>query len=146
MAWWIPALLTQWGNSGDEARRIAAVAPLGIETLARITSRALFGYPLGSKFNDTSLTGIPGLPGLAMIATGMAVAIGFAIVRRTREPAARPGLRAETWLLVAMALATPIGMILLSLEPGKSLLLARNLICSLPAVAVLAAIPCRGPR
>ena len=141
VVWWLPALITQWGNSGDEARRIDALAPLAIDTLARITSRSLIGYPLGSKFNDTSLTGIPGLPGLAMIAVGMAIAIGFAIARRTKGRAREPRPRAETVLLVAMALATPIGLILLSLEPGKSLLLSRNLICSLPAVAVLAALP-----
>lgn len=47
-------------------------------------------------------------------------------------------------LLAACTVATPVGLVLLSLEPGKTLLLPRNLISSVaPAAALLAVVIAR---
>lgn len=140
LAWWIPSFLTQWSHSGSEARRIGNLAPLAASTLSNISIRALVGHPLWSSLQTTPTSAIPGSAALAMIATGLALSLGLAFIgwlRGSRH--LRPG--SETTLLVAYSLATPIGLILLSLEPGKTLLLPRNLICSLPAVAALVAVP-----
>lgn len=140
VAWWIPSLLTQWGHAGSEARRIGNLAPLSLSTLSDISTRALIGHPLKSSLQTTPTGLIPGRPALIMILAGLALA-GIALAvgwSRERRRPARP--RAETLLLAACALATPVGLVMLSLEPGKTLLLPRNLICSVPPFAALLAL------
>ena len=133
---WVPSFVTQFGHAGDEARRIADQAPLALHTFSRIIPRALVDHP----FQDLEL--VPGRLGLVLIAVGLLVAAGAAV----RDAAnCDRGWRAalsptrEGWLIIAVAGATLLGLTMASLQPHRSLLLSRNLISSLPAVAVLVA-------
>ena len=141
VSWWIPSFVTQWGHSGSEARRIGNLAPLAVSTLSNITTRALVGHPLWSSLQTTPTSTIPGTPALAMILAGIAIALLAGVITWLRSDPRSLRLRPETVLLAMCAVATPIGLVLLSLEPGKTLLLPRNLICSLPATAALLAVP-----
>jgi len=140
VAWWIPAFVTQWGHSGSEARRIGNLAPLAISTLSNITTRALVGHPLWSSLQTTPTKAVPGTLALVMIIAGLAIALAAALFDWSRSQSRSLRPRAETMLLIACSLATPVGLVMLSLEPGKTLLLPRNLICSVPPVAALVAV------
>lgn len=146
VAWWIPSLVTQWGHAGDEAGRIGALAPLSVSTLTNIVPRALIGHPLWSGLQTVPTSEVPGTAGLALILAGLVVAAvaGMAMPAVAPTGARRP--RPETVLLLMLALATPVGVVLLSLEPGRTLLLPRNLICSLPAAAGLVGLLVTRPR
>ncbi|MCX6390082.1 MAG: glycosyltransferase family 39 protein [Solirubrobacterales bacterium] len=133
---WLPWLGTQIGNSSDELHRIAAGAPLSLETLVRISERSLIGHPL------TDLARIPGQLATVAIAVGVLSAACYsaisAIRRRQRGELGRP--TDLTLLLFAVAASAPLLAVLLSLQPGQSMLLPRNLFVSLPAVMLLVGI------
>ena len=141
VVWWVPSFVTQWGHSGSEAQRIGNLAPLALSTLSNITTRALVGHPLWSSLQTTPTKAVPGTLALAMIIAGLLITLAPALIEwlRHRPRSLRP--QAETVLLIACSLATPVGLVMLSLEPGKTLLLPRNLICSVPPVAALVAVP-----
>jgi hypothetical protein len=124
---WVPSYLVQQDHSGDEARRIAALAPPSLEYFARANAQMTFGQPFAS------LRDIPGKAATAVAIALLACAVVAAVVRAVRGH--RPGARVV--LVVLLAVATPIGIGLLSLPGDRSFLLPRNLIPSLPAVAVL---------
>jgi hypothetical protein len=133
--------VTQWGNSADEARRIAFLAPLSASTLGEVVSRALIGHPLWSSLRTIDLRLVPGTIGLVLIAAGFGGAVAVGLWRWASQGRSLKPPRAETVLLVMLAVAAPAGLILFSLQPHKSLLLPRNAISSVPAALVLVAIP-----
>ena len=141
VAWWVPSFVTQWGHSGSEAQRIGNLAPLAISTLSNITTRALVGHPLWSSLQTTPTKAVPGRLALMMIIVGLVIALAAALFDWTKSQTRSLRPRAETVLLIGCSLATPVGLVMLSLEPGKTLLLPRNLICSVPPVAALVALP-----
>jgi hypothetical protein len=86
------------------------------------------------------LDGLLGEAGVALSvgAVVIALASGVASVLSARRSSGTlPRPNATTWLIVALALTTLVGLILASLQPHRSLLLSRNLMASLPAWAVL---------
>jgi hypothetical protein len=91
------------------------------------------------------LSSLPGPAGLWLLGGAFALGIAGLIVRvATRRPPARQ--RERTVLVVLWALAAPVGAALYSFL-GSDLFLARNLITSLPALAlVFAALLTRLPR
>lgn len=140
VSWWIPSLITQWGHSGSEARRIGNLAPLSVETLWDVSTRALIGHPLKSSLQATPPSVIPGTAAVVMILAGLAIVFVASLAGAVRS-GARPGRpRAEVVLLAVCAVATPVGIVLLSLEPGKTLLLPRNLISSVAPTAALLSV------
>jgi hypothetical protein len=124
---WLPSYIVQQRHSADEAHRIAALAPPSLEYFARVTAQVMVGQPFAS------LRAVPGLvPGL-LVGLTIAAALVAAIVRARRG--ARPSARGT--LVILLALATPLGIAALSLRPDVSFILPRNMIASLPALAVL---------
>src|SRR3954452_20796329 len=123
---WLPSFLLQQSHSGDEARRIALLAPPSIGYFVRVLGQVSFGQPF------VSLRAVPSraalVAGLLALAVGLVAAVLRA--RRVRRPAG-------VVLIVLLALATPVGIGLLSAVPHRSLLLPRNLIASTPAIALL---------
>jgi uncharacterized membrane protein len=136
IAAWLPWLTKQVANSSDELHRIAAAAPLTPQTLGQMMQRLLIGHPL------TDWTRVPGKLSTLSICTGLlivliALAIGWV---KTGDSVEQSKVSLKTWLLAAMAAAAPIAALVVSLQPGQSMLLARNLLVSLPALLLLAAL------
>ena len=132
---WLPSFITQFGHAGDEARRIADQAPLAASTLERMVTRAAIGHPF------VGLAALPGTIAEVLAVVGVAIAIASAaveLVGRRRQEGSLPSPSAKTWLIVALAATTFLGLIIASLQPHRSLLLTRNLMASLPAWAILA--------
>jgi hypothetical protein len=125
---WLPSYIVQQRHSADEAHRIAALAPPSVAYFARVMAQVMVGQPF------VSLRAVPGLvPGL-LVGLTLAAALVAAAVRAGYG--ARPSARGA--LVILLALATPLGIAALSLRPDVSFILPRNMIASLPAVAVLA--------
>jgi hypothetical protein len=130
---WIPSYLLQQSHSSDEARRIAAFAPPSLEYLAEITARVQVGHPF---------IGLKDLPGraVATLAVGVIVlAAAAAVVRLWRRGRGALRLSSPVVLIGLLAVATPAGVALISVRPGMSFMLARNLSPSLVAIALLVA-------
>jgi Dolichyl-phosphate-mannose-protein mannosyltransferase len=125
---WIPSYIVQQGHSADEARRIELLAPQSFEHLTRVHGQLLFGQPF------VGFGAVPGWPALLLATAVLAIALAAAAFRTFRG--ARPTARGV--LVVLLAAATPVGIFLLSVPPEQSFLLPRNLIASLPAIAVVA--------
>jgi hypothetical protein len=124
---WIPSYLVQQDHSADEARRIAALAPPSLDYFARANAQMAVGQPFAS------LRDVPGRAAVVIAVALLAAAVVAAIVRAIRGR--RPGARVV--LVILLAVATPLGIGMLSLPGDRSFLLPRNLIASLPALAVL---------
>ncbi len=131
--WWLPSFSTQWGHAGDEARRIAYLAPLSLDSVWQVVSRASVGSPIWTSIRTIALTEVPGTVGLALIISGLLVALATALANRS---GGRP--KDTTWLLGCAAIAAPAALVVMSLEPDHSMLLPRNAIASLPAAIALA--------
>ena len=124
---WIPSYLVQQGHSADEARRIAVLAPPSVEYFARANAQVTFGQPFAT------LRDVPGRAAAVLAVLVLAAALLAAGVRAWRRDP--PGARMV--LVILLAVATPLGIAALSLPGDRSFLLPRNLIASLPALAVL---------
>ncbi|HZC15102.1 MAG TPA: glycosyltransferase family 39 protein, partial [Thermoleophilaceae bacterium] len=130
---WIPSYLVQQSHSSGEARRISDLAPPSVEYFADINARVLIGHPF-VRLRD--------LPGTLAAAVGIGVIVLAslaALVRAWRRR--REGLRLSSpiTLMTLLAVATPVGIGLLSLPPDFSFMLPRNLSPSLPAAALVVA-------
>jgi 4-amino-4-deoxy-L-arabinose transferase-like glycosyltransferase len=124
---WVPSYLVQQGHSGDEAERIAALAPPSLEYFARANTQVLLGQPFAS---------LDDVPGTAAVVVALAVIVAATALAAARaRRGGRPGARGV--LVIALAAATPVGIGLLSLPPDHSFLLPRNMSASLPALAVV---------
>ena len=140
---WLPSLAEQVGNSSDELARLAAAAPLSLDTLGKLIWRSLIGNPF------VPLDRVPGTPAVYAIALGAAVAAGFAIARALAwfRLADRPAPRATTVLVALIALAPLALALIVSLQPGQSMLLPRNVLVGLPAaLALISALLVAPPR
>jgi uncharacterized membrane protein len=136
---WLPSFLLQEKHSADEARRIALYQPASWHLLGKMILQLLFGHPF------VPLTHLPGtlatVVGLAVILAAIAAAAGRAW--RAHE---RPRLSSPVTLVALLAVATPIGVGIVSLRPNMSFMIARNLIASLVPAAVLMGWLLTSPR
>lgn len=123
---WLPSYLLQQSHSGDEARRIALLAPPSVGYFVRVLGQVTFGEPF------VSLRAVPGRAALVLGLVALGAGLVAAVVRGRHE---RPSSGAM--LVILLALATPVGIGLMSSLPDRSFLLPRNLIASTPAIALL---------
>lgn len=130
---WLPAYLEQRRNEGIDA--IDALYDLTAGELARGTVQVVGGLPF------EPLRDVPGAVGLA--ALGAAVAIGLAALAadllqgRVPDPGgAAPPRSASVGLAAALAVAAPVGIVVYGLV-GTSIYAPRNLLASLPGIALL---------
>jgi hypothetical protein len=120
---WLSSAQIQFDHSSTETQRLAEHFPLQIDTLARMVTGVLPGDPLGRSHEIA-----------VWVTVGVALAAGLIGARRTRESSG--GRSPTATLLPLLALATPVGIVLYSVQPDTSLLLPRNLSASLPAFAL----------
>jgi mannosyltransferase len=128
---WLPSYLLQQKHSADEARRIALYAPASLHLFETINAQALVGHPF------VALDELPGTWAVALAVTVIALASLAAVVRVWRRRGANLRLSSPVALVALLAVATPVGVVALSLRPGMSFMLPRNLSPSLVPVALL---------
>jgi 4-amino-4-deoxy-L-arabinose transferase-like glycosyltransferase len=117
---WLPSFLLQESHSADEGRRIALYAPASLTLFGQINAQELAGHPFAL------LSSVPGSVELAM-AIGAVVLAGAAAATRARRRRTWPRRSAPGSLIVLLAFAAPAGVALVSLRPGMSFMIARNL-------------------
>jgi 4-amino-4-deoxy-L-arabinose transferase-like glycosyltransferase len=120
---WLPHL------RGKALGVIGQLQPLTADNVIRDLPRALAGYPYAS------LRAIPTRLGLVAVVGCLLVGVAWALARRSRDGAG-PASSPKFGLLVALALATPIGLLLYSML-RTDLWLARGLYASIPAAALV---------
>ena len=116
-------------------------------TTVRITvEHWLVGHPF--TYPDTGLRALPGWIGLVPFALGLAVALAGLVLRlRERRPGSWPAIDRRVVLVVVLALATPVGELVVS-ALSTNLFGVRNLAASWPglALALAALLAAPGPR
>jgi hypothetical protein len=128
---WVPSFLEQARNSADEARRIDLMSPLTASNLADTWTESFVGHPYDS-LRDQPGRFVVVVLGVGLAAVVLALVAGGSWVRRPELRRPRHG-----GLLLALALAAPVFIVLYSLRPDKSFLLARNLSVSVPYAVLL---------
>ena len=128
---WLPSFLEQAGNSGDEARRIELMSPLTASNFAETWVTGFLGHPYDALAKQPGTAVVVLLVG-GIIALVLALAFGGARVRAPDRPVPR-----HVGLLLVCAVAAPVAIVLYSLAPDRSFLLARNLIVSVPYAVLL---------
>ncbi len=129
---WVPSFLLQARHSSDEAKRLSLLSPLTLSNVEEAVGKALAGHPF------VALREIPGRSALAVLAillVSVAVALGFQWARQERRAMPRAGSPAT--LLALLALFPLAAIVLYSLQPDTSFLLARNLSVAVPYALVL---------
>ena len=122
---WLPSFVTQ--SDDNASNRIDSFAPLSAESFVRDWLKSVDGHPF------IPLRDLPGRPAELLFCVVVAVALVVALVRFFRD---RDRPRDGLALVAAVALATPVGLLLYSLA-AKSIVLPRNMTASLPAAALL---------
>jgi mannosyltransferase len=129
---WITGLIADLQS--PTTKILAALEPLSVHTVLTSLSRWSLGYP----FTKIRLSSLPGVPALALIAGGAAIAIiGGLVAGRDRRRSRQP-LDPRLVLIVGLALAAPIGEVFVS-AVGTDVLGIRNLAVSWPAFALVVA-------
>jgi mannosyltransferase len=113
---------------------LSALLPFTGDFVLTSVSRWSLGYPN----NTVSLSSMPGVPALALITAGVAIAIAAWLVAHRSRSAYRGGLDPRLVLVVGLALAAPLGEAVVS-ALGSNVLGTRNLAPSWPALALLIA-------
>jgi hypothetical protein len=129
---WAPWAVTQFGHAGSELERIGLLQGSKVETAVQIPVTLLAGAPTvgfapGPFLVAAVLLGF----GLLLAAVGLVIRVG--------RSGWRPRWTPELLLMVGLAIAAPLVMVIVSLQPDKSMLLARNALPSLPAILILVA-------
>lgn len=129
-----PLLAEQFGHASEYLSRMEAVAPLTVNTVGKIVAQALIGQPFAY------LNEVPGWVGIALVACGGLLALVFAAKRlQLPDGGFKEWLKTEKGLVAILACATPLMLVAVSLIPGQSILMTRNLIPSVPFLLTLAA-------
>jgi mannosyltransferase len=129
---WISSYVLQQQHSGDEATRVAALSPPSFARFTDIDVRLVLGHPF------FPLSEIPGRVPVAIALAVIAVALAVA-ARRAWRARDRARLSSRPLLIGLLAVASPVGVGLVSLRPHMSFLLMRNYAASLPAAALIIA-------
>jgi uncharacterized membrane protein len=124
---------------GKSLAVIGVLEPLNAHNVLTDLPRPIVGYPYAS------LQAIPGTVGLIAILCSLAVG-AVALLQHRRTPAAhtRPGSGGR-WLILALALATPVGLLLYSMI-GTDLWTPRGLYASAPTGALIVGALLAAPR
>ena len=136
---WLPAL--EHHTSSTAVQTISNVHPFVLGAVRTDVLHWAIGHPF------IALGDLPGAAGLALLAAGAVLGLigaGWAVARQ-RQRGALPRPRSSTVLIVLLALAAPVGAALYS-AIGNSVFLPRNLIGSLPALAVAVGMLVTSPR
>jgi Dolichyl-phosphate-mannose-protein mannosyltransferase len=135
---WLPSFIDQQDLSAAQGRIFTRRFPLTVDTVLNMFGRVFPGAGEPS-FLVVPLREVPGRGVVAVVWVALGATVIAAIVRQARRPpaAGSNATRPMLALLVALALVTPLAMILYSAKPHTSWLLARNLSASLPAFALL---------
>jgi len=139
---WIPGFVAD--NNSPTTSILSALQPFTPGAVRSAIEHWAVGYPY------LRLSVVPGEVGLALICAGIAVAVIAVAIRlvRSRQPIAETLRRIPppVYLVVALALATPVGEAIFS-AVGTNLLGARNLNASWPglALATAALLAAAGP-
>ena len=120
---WLPSFLDDRTAGFQSA--IENISPLTLSFFVRSLGIAFLGNPY------VGLRELPGWPALVLCAAGLLLALAGAVAVRERL-----GVGPRLALVVAMALATPIGAALYSI-PFTSVYVPRTLLASLPALCLL---------
>jgi len=129
---WFPSFLIQARHSADEAKRLAEITPVSLSNVGEAVGKALFGHPF------VALRDLPGRLAIALLAALLVLAlIAVAVGERRAGHRFKPKLSTRGALLVLLAVAPPLGIVLYSLRPDTSFLLARNLSGAVPYALVL---------
>lgn len=141
---WVPSLIDDFNSPSQDI--IGFLAPFSFRSFVDFTTSASFGSPLGGGLHDFLGTGLE-VALFAGIALGSVGAATAAIRDRRAPPKARDDREQDGILLpVMLALASPVGVGLVSLLSADQFL-PRNLAASWAGFSVaLAAILTRGPR
>jgi hypothetical protein len=134
---WLPGLIDDLGM--PDSRIMSELSPVTPHTARLAIEHWSVGYPY--VLSTSELRDLPGVPGLALQALGLALGIAGAAWRR------RPRIDRRHVLVLAMALSAPLGEAAASLA-GTNMLSARNLAVSWPWFALVLAtvLVAAGPR
>jgi len=129
---WVPWL------EGRALGLIAAFYPLTPANIAKAPISAVFGSP------QEALSAIPGRFALALAGAGVVVAVTAVVASHRREAQAAAavstapasGVPGALWLILALAVSTPVGLLLYGLV-GDDLYNPRNLSASVPGLVLL---------
>ncbi len=122
---WLSSFLVHAQHGGGEAKLIDQLAPLTPSNVAHVWAQALVGHPY------VALGDLPGWPALAAVAASVGgLLLTAAVQRRGLAPATT--LAGGRVLVVLLALAPIAAVVLYSVRPDHSLLLARNLSVAVP--------------
>ena len=123
---WLPHL------RGKELGVISRLEPLTAHNVLIDLMRPIAGYPYAP------LSAIPTYLGLGLVIACAVIGLGACVLRARRTGVLRriDSWPPHFWLLVALALATPVGMLIYS-EAATDLWLARGLYASMPAAALM---------
>jgi mannosyltransferase len=125
---WLPSLVVQADHSSEEAARLAVLAPLTASNVAEAAGKSLAGHPF------VSLTAVPGRAVVAVLVAVLLVAAALAFRRRGELSPPGRGV-----LLALLAVAPVVGLLLYSLQPDTSFILARNFSTAVPYEVLLVA-------
>ena len=131
---WLSGLIADLNS--PTTRILGALDPFNLDTVKISLERWSVGYP----YKFVGLRSMPGTIGLILIGAGVALAIVAIAVRwRRRPPVWFPRMDRRLALIVALALAAPVGEAAVSLV-GNDIFGARNLAVSWPAFALILAV------
>lgn len=133
----LPSLVVQADHSSDEAARLAVLAPLTASNVGEAAGKSLAGHPF------VSLTAVPGRAVVAVLVAALPVAAALAFRRRGELSPPGRGV-----LLALLAVTPVVGLLLYSLQPDTSFILARNFSTAVPYEVLLVAwlLTSAGPR
>lgn len=129
---WISGLIADLHS--PTTKILAALAPFTPRTVITSLGHSAVGFPYGK----VQVSSLPGVPGLALIATGVAIALVGVVVATWHRRAPRKRLDPRLVLIVGLALSAPVGEALVS-AVGSDVFGTRNLAVSWPTFALAVA-------
>lgn len=139
---WLPLLsIFRADQDSPGSALIGALHPFGWRSSASDVLHWAVGHPISA----IAVRDVPGDRALVPIALGLAIGL-VAIAVQLADDRPRPrALDTRVWLVVILAVSTPLLAALISLV-GESVFLPRNLIASSPGLALLLAAIVTAPR